>query len=184
MKATTPRRKLIVVVLLVLSVIGAGIRFNAPDPSALRDVGTLMMLLWLPVVGNIVAWVTQQLRPKRPPPVLAFPADRAFQGQMLAELTPLPPGQRPASQALDPANTVCALLSGTEGFTVRLDQPLVQWLDRGETQALDLEFLRPEVALPKLPVGAAFHVLAGNGAIGHGKVLAVGGPNENASQPA
>jgi hypothetical protein len=171
MKATTPRRKLIVIVLLVLSAVGAVVRYSAADPSALRDVGTLMMLLWLPVIGNVVGWIVERLRPRTPPPVLAFPAERPFQGQLLAQLTPLPPGQRPASQDLDAGNTVCALLCGTEGFTVRLAQPLVQWLDRGETQALEIEFLRPEVALPKLAPGTAFHVLAGHGAIGHGHVL-------------
>ena len=171
MKATTPRRKLIVVLLVVLSVVGAVVRYSAADPSALRDVGTLMMLLWLPVIGNVVGWVIGQLRPRQPPPVLAFPADRPFHGQLLAQLSPLPPGQRPATQDLDANNTVCALLCGTEGYTVRLAQPLAQWLERGQTQALELEFLRPDVALPKLPPGTAFHVLAGNGAIGQRHVL-------------
>ena len=34
MKATTPRRKLIVVLLVVLSVVGAVVRYSAADPSA------------------------------------------------------------------------------------------------------------------------------------------------------
>ena len=54
MKATSSRRKLIVIVLLALALVGAGMRQWAPNPSLMRDVGTLLLVLWLPVIGNVI----------------------------------------------------------------------------------------------------------------------------------
>ncbi|MES2785777.1 MAG: hypothetical protein V4684_09960 [Pseudomonadota bacterium] len=53
---TSARRQIVMGVLLVLALIGAAVRFWAPDPSAARDVGTLLLVLWLPAVGNLVAF--------------------------------------------------------------------------------------------------------------------------------
>ena len=75
MKATSPRRQLAMCVLLGLALVGAGIRHWADNPSTLRDVGTLMLVLWLPAVGNLVGFVirefpgwNQRFRAMRRPP--------------------------------------------------------------------------------------------------------------------
>jgi len=59
------RRKLIVIVLLCLAVGGALLRHFAAQGSMLRDIGTLLMLIWLPVVGNIVGWLMARIRRPR-----------------------------------------------------------------------------------------------------------------------
>lgn len=59
---TSSRRQIVMVVLLVLAVIGAAIRYWAPNPSAARDVGTLLLVLWLPAVGNLVAFAIGKMR--------------------------------------------------------------------------------------------------------------------------
>ena len=61
MKATSSRRKLIVIVLLALALVGAGMRHWAPNPSVMRDMGTLLLVLWLPVIGNVVAFVINRV---------------------------------------------------------------------------------------------------------------------------
>ena len=61
MKATSSRRKLIVIVLLALALVGAGMRYWAPNPSVTRDIGTLLLVLWLPVIGNVVAFVINRV---------------------------------------------------------------------------------------------------------------------------
>jgi hypothetical protein len=38
--------------------------------STARDVGTLLMLLWLPIIGNVIAWLIAKVRR----PVSAEPA--------------------------------------------------------------------------------------------------------------
>ena len=53
---------MIVVLLLAVAVAGALIRhFSAPG-STRHDIGTVMMLLWLPVIGQVVGWVFGQLK--------------------------------------------------------------------------------------------------------------------------
>jgi len=44
-------------VMLVLAAAGGVIREMAPNPSVLRDIGTLMLVLWLPAVGNLVCYL-------------------------------------------------------------------------------------------------------------------------------
>ncbi|RYY92046.1 MAG: hypothetical protein EOO24_29950, partial [Comamonadaceae bacterium] len=59
------RRRLIVILLLVVAVAGALIRQLAAPGSTQRDIGTVMMLLWLPVIGQVVGWVFGQVRVMR-----------------------------------------------------------------------------------------------------------------------
>ena len=46
---------MIVFVLLILALAGAAIRQWADNPSITRDIGTLLLVLWLPIIGNVVA---------------------------------------------------------------------------------------------------------------------------------
>ena len=61
-------------VLLFLAVIGAAIRHWADNPSLLRDIGTLMLVLWLPAVGNLVAFVIRRVPWRRVREPRAFAA--------------------------------------------------------------------------------------------------------------
>ncbi len=70
----------------------------------------------------------------------------------------------------------CTLVVGSEGFTARLAQPLAQWLAGPQPAVLQVQLLRPALALPRLPAGAPFSVLAGTRAVGTGRVLEVRQP--------
>ena len=169
MKATSSRRQLIVAVLLALAIVGAGMRYWADDPSLARDIGTLLLVLWLPAVGNIVGFAIGRWRAAHPP---RSPFDGAtFQGHLLVELARAGPA---AARGMDAA--LCTLVVGSEGFTARLAQPLASWLAGPQPAALQVQLLRPALALPRLPVGAVFSVLAGTRAVGTGRVLEVQQP--------
>lgn len=170
MKATSQRRQIMVAVLLALAIVGAGLRWWADNPSLARDIGTLLLVLWLPAVGNIVAFAIGRWRtahPPRPP----FDPLAPFQGHLLVELARVGPA---AHSAVDAG--LCTLVVGSEGFTARLPQPLAQWLDGPQPAVLQVQLLRPALALPRLPAGAPFSVLAGARAVGTGRVLEVRQP--------
>jgi hypothetical protein len=171
MKATSSRRKLIVMVLLALALVGAGMRHWAPNPSVLRDMGTLLLVLWLPVIGNVVAFVINRFRAGRGRPA-SFEASHAFAPHLLAELTPAgtPP---PAANSLAANERCCTLVLGSEGFTARLAVPVANWLESGQTQSIELEFLRPALAGSRFPAGAAFRVVVGYATAGQGRVIRV-----------
>jgi hypothetical protein len=182
---TSSRRQLVMAVLLVLATVGAAMRHWAADPSLLRDIGTLLLVLWLPAVGNLVAFVVAKL-PRRSRIDTGFAPDSPFNAHLSAELTPLAAAVIPPS--LDLSGRRCTLVVGPQGFTARLPVELSQWLSAGTPQALEFEFLRPEPALRALPPGTQFHVAAGSTVVGKGRVTGFparpGPPAASRSAPA
>ena len=83
------RRRLIVIVLLCVAAGGALLRHFAAPGSTARDVGTLLMVLWLPVIGSVVAWLFAKLRRTAPGAADSsdFEARSAFHPHALVELT-------------------------------------------------------------------------------------------------
>jgi hypothetical protein len=166
-KATSARRQIIMAALLAGAVAGWVIRELAPDPSTLRDVGTLMLVLWLPAIGNVIAFVVRRIpraAPQQAP--MPFGEGTAFVAHLRANLAPV---ALPAGFVLDPATSHGTLISGQQGFTVRLDQPLATWL-ADPVAPVALQCLRPEVALRALGAGTKVHLLAGTTAIASGTV--------------
>ncbi|RZJ00743.1 MAG: hypothetical protein EOO54_27305 [Haliea sp.] len=172
-KATPFQRKLIVYTLLVLALVGGAIRFWAPNPSALRDIGTLLLVLWLPVIGNVVGFFGRKIR--LPAPRLAFDAGSPFTAQIRIALTPsaVQPERAPARNGWPELFT---LAIGREGFNARPATPVGVILAACKTQEIELEFLHPARALHRFPVGTEFKVLVDAAAVGRGSVVAVANP--------
>lgn len=165
------RRKLIVIILLCVALGGAAMRQLAAPGSTLRDIGTLLMLLWVPIIGNVISWLISRLR--RPAPMAPSPFDErpAFEPQLLVELTLRPP-LLPAEDIPVPAGEHrCALVVGNEAFSARWWVPPDRSFRRGSPQALEVEFLAPQLALPKFQAEAGFRMLVGESFIGDGRVL-------------
>ncbi|RYY65889.1 MAG: hypothetical protein EOO24_54560 [Comamonadaceae bacterium] len=167
------RRKIIVMVLLAVAVLGAVIRHYAVPGSTTRNIGTLLMVLWVPVIGNVIAWLIGRWR--RPGAAVAGPPDfapgSAFTPHAWVEIT-LRPAAVPAEDRLVPEGEHrCALVLATEGFSARWQVGAGLAFRRGQAQRLPVEFLSPAVALPRFVPGTPFRMLVGEAFIGDGKVL-------------
>lgn len=168
--ATSRRRQIIVAVLLCLALVGAAIRQWADNPSLLRDVGSLLLVLWLPVIGQIIAFLIGKI-PRSAPVLPAFAPDQPFAPHVTIALTPAALDLRTLRQPPPAEQALLTLVVGSEGFRARVPGAVLDYLGAAEVPRLELEFLRPEHALPRLPVGAAFVVLWGMQAVGKGTVL-------------
>jgi hypothetical protein len=154
--------------LLLFALAGGVIRTLAPDPSTLRDFGSLLLVLWLPAVGNLIAYLVKKI-PRGAPRVTEFAQGAPFAPQLQAHIRPVPLPEG-ALAAIDPSSNLCTLLVGRHGFTARLPMPVRALLASPQVQTVALELLRPQVALRKLPPGTAFHLLAGTAAVASGQV--------------
>jgi hypothetical protein len=166
---TSSRRQIVMAALIALALVGAAMRYWAADPSLARQIGTLLLVLWLPAVGNLVAFVIRTLpaRARRP---TGFGAARAFTPQLIVRISPLEAGASPA-QSLPPDESRFTLVVGSEGFTARTAVPLSLVLaGTGTPPEVLLELLRPKLALPRLPPGTRFHLLVGQVAVAEGTV--------------
>jgi hypothetical protein len=166
---TSSRRRLAMAVLLLLAASGGVIRKFAPDPSVLRDIGTLLLVLWLPAVGNLIAFLVARI-PRKAPPRTDFEAGAAFAPQLQLQLEAAAVAPE-LLKTLDPAERRCTLLVGRHGFTARLAQPVIATLAAAESRIQAVELLHPAVALPKLPSGTEFHLLLATTGIAKGRVL-------------
>lgn len=157
------------IILLGLALVGAALRQWADNPSPARDVGTLLLVMWVPVIGNVIAFFARKLPWPAPRP--AFAQDRPFAGHLRVQLTALAAPRPAAAPVPESEQGLCTLVVGTEGFTARLPMPLAAWLASDQTQPIELELMRPALALPRFAVATAFHVLAGEAVVGEGRVL-------------
>ena len=166
---STSSRRAAMAALLGLAVVGGLIRYTAPNPSTLRDIGTLLLVLWVPAIGQLIGYLARKI-PHTPPPPNEFAPGSAFTPNLRADVTPVPlPDSMPP---LDPQEAHCTVIVGRLGFTARLAQPVAQWWAAGDARQAGIELLRPELALVHLPAGTRFHILAGTTAIAHGQVSA------------
>ena len=165
---TPLRRRLVMVVLLGLACAGGVIRHQAPDPSTLRDVGTLLLVLWLPAVGNLVAYLMRTLPLRKPRPT-AFPPGAPFSAQLRTHIDSVE-ASADWLAAIDPLEQRCTAVVGRHAFTVRSAAPLSQWLTDAP-RALALECLVPAAALRELRPGTAFYLLVGRNRVAQGRVV-------------
>ncbi|MCC2673964.1 MAG: hypothetical protein K0R58_911 [Ramlibacter sp.] len=153
--ATPARRRAVMIVLLTLASAGGVMRLLAPDPSTLRDIGTLLLVLWLPAVGNLVAWFVRRI-PRKAPPATAFAAGSMFAPQLRVAIEPQAP--------MPPEGSTVLVVVGQRGFIGRLG-------GIREGHEGKLELLHPQGALPYLAQGTEFHLLVGSTPFAKGRVL-------------
>lgn len=168
---TSAGRRLVMAALLALAIAGLVVRHFAPNPSTLRDVGTLLLVLWLPAVGNLVAYLVRKM-PRKPDarPANAFAPGSAFTPQLRAEIETEGIPAHVASP-LTAGDARFMVVKGRHAFTARLERPLVEMLAAPGKQVICLELLHPATALPHLRAGGDFHVVVGRTAVAKGRVV-------------
>ena len=163
------RRETITAILLLFAVGGGLLRWLAPQPSLARDMGSLLLVLWLPIIGNIIAWpVARAHKPKNAPP--GFAPDSPFTPSSHITLTLLAAEVPSQSRPIRAGLFHCMVVVGHEAFSARLQVPPHAEPVPEVAQPLEVEFLRPEVALPKLKPGTDFTLLSGRTLLGRGQV--------------
>ena len=163
------RRETITAILLLFAVGGGLLRWLAPQPSLARDMGSLLLVLWLPIIGNIIAWVVARAhKPKNAPP--GFAPDSPFTPSAHITLTLLAAEVPSQSRPIRAGLFHCMVVVGHEAFSARLQVPPHAEPVPEVAQPLEVEFLRPEVALPKLKPGTDFTLLSGRTLLGRGQV--------------
>ena len=166
------RRQIITVLLLLAAVAGGIVRWLAPDPSLARTLGTLMMVLWLPIIGNIIGWLMRRAQtPKHLPQ--GFASGAPFEPHALIELTLLEADTPSLSRPIRVGFFDAALVVDSEGFSARLAVPSDREPVPEVPCELEVQFLRPELARRRLTPGTGFVLLAGRTALGKGVVVSV-----------
>lgn len=167
------RRKVIVIVLLCVAVAGGIVRHYATPGTTTRDIGSLLLVLWVPIIGNVIAWLVSK-RPRRAPPAAppGFETMGAFAPQAVVELELRKPALPSQDKPLGAGEYRCALVIDNEGFSARWVVPQGATLERGTAERVEVEFLSPAMARPKFVPGAAFRVLIGDSFIADGRVIA------------
>lgn len=172
------RRVLIVIILLSVAVGGAVVRRYADPASTTHDVATLLMLLWIPAVGNIIGWLigrARLLRQRRKAASRPVPPDfasgAAFQPHAVMKVQ-LRPASVPAEDGPVRAGLHrCALVVENQGFSARWRLPADIAMRRGQMREVEVEFVTPALALAHVAAGTPFRMLVGESFIGDGQVV-------------
>lgn len=152
--------------LLALAVLGAAMRYWAPDPSTTRDIGTLLLVLWLPAVGNLVAFVIRKLPRRDTGMPGSFDDNAPFAKHLTVRMASW------GAVTVLAGERQCTLVIGKEGFTARTATPIALELsDATGEPDLALELLRPGVALARMPPGLRVQVMVQGTVIAEGVVV-------------
>jgi hypothetical protein len=170
MKVISSRRFVVAVALVIAALAGAVLRsFSAPQ-STPYYLGTLFMVMWIPIVGNIIIFFAKKRRPVVPLP-LTFSSSMPFVSHVVVEITFNLAQELELPKREEDGNLQCLFVTGAEGFSARLS--LQEPLTPGEALGAEAQFLSPAVALPKFPVGSTFQLIQGRSGIGTGHVLSL-----------
>lgn len=172
MKVTKTGRVLGIALLATAALAGAGIRSFADPTTTLHALGTLMMVMWIPIASFVVLWFAKKRRPIVAVPQ-SFVSGSPFVRHGLVQMVMFDQAKDPPRGARGEFHFIALL--GTEGFTARV------LLEDGPASVPEAErrfpvqFLAPGAALPRLPAGTEFQVLVGREVVGRGNVLNAAG---------
>lgn len=181
-----PRQTLIVYFFAFLAAMGLGMYLLLPTESEWRLLGIVLMIFCAPLVLRSLIRQIKLRAPKPPPPAprplepvpreVNLTVEATFSQIVATDLMRL---DRMDGDILD---LPCLLTLGSDGFSARVwraDKISGPWTS-GEAIVLNAEFLMPERALPRFPVGTVARVLLNKTYIGSIKVLR-NHANENVS---
>lgn len=172
-----PRQTLIVYFFAFLAAMGLAMYLLLPAESEWRLLGIVLMIFCAPLVLRALIRQIKVRAPKPPPPAPRPPEPVPREVNLTVEATfsqivatDLMRLDRADGDILD---LPCLLTLGSDGFSARLwraDKISGPW-PSGEAMVLNAEFLMPERALPRFPVGTTARVLVNKSYIGGITVL-------------
>lgn len=177
-----PRQTMMVYLFAFLAASGLVMYLLLPAESEWRLFGIVIMIFCAPLVLRALIRHAQAYVPKAPPPArplvsapreVNLTVEATFSGIVPTRLMRL---DRTDGDILD---LPCLLAVGSDAFSARLwraDKLGGPW-PGGEPLVLHAEFLMPERALERFPVGTMARVLMGNTGIGTAKVLSLNPPD-------
>lgn len=167
------RRRLFVALLLCAAIGGAIVRHFADASSVAHDVGTALMVAWIPIVGNLISYLLATSRS-----LLRGRAESgyatSFVAHILAEISffaPLPTVS-PAHDSVK-GEYRATLVLGKEGFTARWMMSSAMDSALGKSQVVEVEFFAPAIALARFTQSTKFQVLANDTLVADGEVIQV-----------
>lgn len=153
--------------MIASAAVGAVLILVSERRSTLYTLGQLLVLMWLPVVSNLL-WMyyakSRRPRPGTRPPLPAFDETAPFVAHAELAFDQLIEGWPERSGG----EHRCLLLLGTEGFTARFIAPEHH---TGGPLRVAVQFLSPDKALEKLTAGTAVRVAVGRQYVGAGRVM-------------
>ena len=170
MSTISSRRYFIAVALLVTAVGGALLRAFSTPESTPYYLGTLLLVMWLPIVGNVISFFSKKRRASEPA-LPEFSSAMSFVPQAVVELELNPPRETQSLRTEQDGRIHCLFILGTEGFTVRVS--LLETQGTGDTCRAEVQFLVPATAKPKVLVGSKFRLMRGGSSLGTGQVLSL-----------
>jgi len=158
-----------------LTALGLGMYLLLPAESELRLLGIVLLIFCAPMVLRSLLRHAK-IRAPTPPPAERLPAPVPREVNLTVEGTfskIVATSLMRKDSVSDILDLPCLLALGSDGFSSRLwrtDKITGPWPNE-EKLVLNAEFLMPERALPRFPIGTIAKVLVGNTLIGSVKVL-------------
>ena len=170
MNVRSSRRRFIAVALIVAALGGALLRIFSAPQSTTYDLGTLLMVMWVPIVGNIILFLAKKRR-SEVKATHAFSAGSPFVPHIIVGITLNESERIDRAKHEKDGKLHCLFVTGTEGFSARVSLPSGSM--RSAAVTTHAQFLSPGVALSKFPVGSTFHLVQGERGFGTGQVLSL-----------
>jgi hypothetical protein len=157
--------------------IGLTLWFMTPKDSLLNVVGYMLAAIWLlPAIMFgpflILMHLNNQYRKRisEPSPQALF-ARGAVVPELAVDLIMLAESRGGRLPRLGAGQHSMALAIGNEGYTVRFMVPEGSCVDDQAARRVEVQFLAPQLALPRFAPGTAFRALDLRGVIGEGTVI-------------
>jgi hypothetical protein len=172
MVETAIKHKRVALVFLVIAVVGSLLTLLAEPGSKAADLGAVLLAVWIVPLSFFVFFFAKK-RARLIPMPLTFDADEAFVPHVSVNLTLTREQDGGRKEPITTKGYCGIFVVGTQGFTARFRLPSGVALGASTPKTVDVQFLRPEVALSHFAVGTSFTMLEGRRTVGTGEVVDV-----------
>ena len=154
---------------------GLALWFFTPARSTFSELGLVLVLVCFVPMSWTFGWLIHGSRGTKWGQRNDAPRLQFVQGTPVPELAVsmrlLSAKQGGKHAAIRSGHHTLALIKGTEGFTVRFKIPEGVIVDSDSLQRIEVQFLKPALALPHFTPDTTFRMVTRDGVIGEGQVI-------------